>query len=144
MNSIIYIAMTTSLQLLNIEDIAVGPLQDSSIIPPQRIAWISSNTTNSRLLIQSPEFITETHGVLREGPFYTIDKPRAFYKRPFCHARQKHSEELGYEHIAEFYRKRWTSALALKSSRTSSLERRMPRNTSITNSPMHRGGGSCS
>ena len=48
--------MTTRFQQLNIEDIAIAPLQDSSFIPSQRIAWISSNTTNSRLLIQSPEF----------------------------------------------------------------------------------------
>ena len=97
--------MTTRFQLLNIDDIAVGPLQDSSFIPSQRIAWISSNTANSRLLIQSPEFIAETYGIPREGPFYTTDKPRAFYKMPLCHERHKHSDEIDYQQIEEFFMK---------------------------------------
>ncbi len=95
--------MTTRFQLFNIEDIAVGPFQDSSFIPSQRIARISSHTTNSRLLIQSPEFITETYGIPREGPFYTTDKSRAFYKMPFCHERHKHSDEIDYQQIEEFF-----------------------------------------
>ncbi len=95
--------MTTRFEQLNIEDIAIAPLQDSSFIPSQRIAWISSNTTNSRLLVQSPEFITETYGIPREGPFYTTDKSRAFYKMPFCHERHKHSNEIDYGQIEEFF-----------------------------------------
>ena len=79
---------TTRFQLLNIEDIAVGPLQESLYIPSQRISWISSNTTNSRLLVQSPEFITETYGIPREGTFYTTDKSRSFFKMPLCHERK--------------------------------------------------------
>ena len=77
--------MTTRFELLDIENIVVGPLQESSFIPSQRIAWLSSNTTNSRLLVQSPEFITETYGIPREGPFYTTAKSRAFFKMPCCH-----------------------------------------------------------
>ena len=97
--------MTTRFQQLNIENIAVGPTQDSSFIPSQRIAWISSNTTNSSLLIQSPEFITETYGIPREGPFYTTDKSRAFYKMPFCHERHKHSDEIDDQQVEEFFMK---------------------------------------
>ena len=97
--------MTTRFQLLNIEDIAVGPLQESSFTPSQRSAWTSSNTTSSRLITQSPEFITETYGIPREGPFYTTGKSRAFYKMPFCHERHKHSDEIDYEQVEEFYTK---------------------------------------
>ena len=97
--------MTTRFQLLNIEDIAVGPLQQSSFIPAQRTAWLSSNASNSRLLVQSPEIIAETYDIPREGPLYTTDKPRAFYKMLFCHERHKHSDEIDYQQIEEFFMK---------------------------------------
>ncbi len=57
------------------------------------------------MLVQSPEFITEDYGIPSEGPFYTTDKPRAFYKMPLCHERHKHSDALDYEQIEEFYKK---------------------------------------
>ncbi len=89
------IEMTTRFQLLNIEDTAVGPLQDISFTPSERIAWVSSFAHNSKLRIQSPEFITETYGITR----------RTFVQMPFCHERHKHSDEIDYHQIEEFFMK---------------------------------------
>ena len=96
--------MTTLFSVLKVDDIVFQPLQDSSFIPSQKIAWISYKNQN-RLLVQSPDIITETYGVPREGPYYATDKSRAFYKLPFCHERHLHSDELDYEQIEAFYNK---------------------------------------
>ncbi len=37
--------------------------------------------------------------------FYTADKSRAFYKMPFCHERHKHSDDIDYQQIEEFFMK---------------------------------------
>ena len=80
------------------------PLQDNAMIPSQKIAWISHKTQN-RLLVQTPDIITETYGIPREGPFYATDKSRAFYKLPLCHERALHSDELDYKQVEAFYNK---------------------------------------
>lgn len=96
--------MTTKFTELDISSITFGPLQDSVYIPSQKISWITNSTNNARLLIQSPEIITETYGIPQEGAFYTTDKSRAFYKLPFCHERQKYGNEIDYEQIEQFYK----------------------------------------
>ncbi len=97
--------MTTKFEELNIQDIVFGPLLDSSYIPSQKISWITNNTNNSRLVIQSPDIITETYGIPQEGPFYATDKSRAFYKLPLCHERRRYKDELDYDVIESFYNK---------------------------------------
>ena len=77
---------------------------------PQRISRANYEEPRSRLLAQSPEIIAETYGIPREGPFYTTEKPRAFYKLPFCHERKQFQEELDYDKIELFYRKSTPSA----------------------------------
>jgi len=81
-----------------------SPLQDNVYIPSQRISWINK-ADNSKLLVQTPKFITETYGIPRDGVFYTTDKSRSFYKLPLCHERKQHPEDVDYSEINEFYAK---------------------------------------
>ncbi len=94
--------MTTRYQDLDIQNIVLPQLQPSSYIPTMRNSWISSSRANSRLLIQTPEIITETYGIPPKGIFYATDKSRAFYKLPLCHDRHKYGSEVDYDQIKEF------------------------------------------
>lgn len=91
---------------INIDRLSVGPLQDSSTVSSQKIAWIEYDGDKKKhLQIQTPAFITETYGVPRQGPYYPTDKTRAFYKLPFCHERAEFKDQLDYELLEQFYNK---------------------------------------
>ena len=96
--------MTTRFSKLKVDEIVFQPLQESTYIPGQRVSWLSYKD-QSRLLVQSPDMITETYGIPREGPFHPSDKERAFYKLPFCHERRLHSDEIDYDQIEAFHDK---------------------------------------
>ena len=96
--------MAIKLIELIIKDIVFSPLQDNDYIPSQRISWISK-ADNSKLLAQTPKFITETYGIPRDGVFYTTDKSRSFYKLPLCHERKQHPEDVDYSEINDLYAK---------------------------------------
>jgi hypothetical protein len=97
--------MVTRAHELNVQDIVFGKLEDSTLITSQKIAFISHKQPKAKLLIQTPEFVTETYGIPRDGPFYSTVRSRSFYKLPFCHERRQLSEELGYDAIEKFYDK---------------------------------------
>ena len=82
-----------------------GPLHESVRIPSQKISWISYTEQRSRLLAQSPEIITETYGITREGPVYATDKPSVLYKLPFCHAWKQCPDEVDYSKFEALYNK---------------------------------------
>jgi hypothetical protein len=88
---------------LEVEKIAFGQLQDSIYVKSQKHTFITYN--DQKLAIQTPEFLTESYGIPREGPFYATAKSRAFYKLPFCHERSQFPEELRYDAIEEMYQK---------------------------------------
>lgn len=90
---------------LEVENINFGKLEDNPRIPSQRIAYISYKNDNKKLMIQTPEFICETYGIPREGPYYQTDKSRAFFKLPFCHESKRHQDEIDYAEIEKFYNK---------------------------------------
>lgn len=94
---------------INIDRLSVGPLQDSSTVSSQKIAWIEYDDglllKKNHLQVQTPSFITETYGVPRQGPYYPTDKTRAFYKLPFCHERAEFKDQLDYEQLRQFYNK---------------------------------------
>ena len=92
-NTLVYMAITFT--EINIKDIVFSPLQDIEYIPSQRISWINK-ADNSKLLVQTPKFITETYGIPRDGVFYTTDKSRSFYKLPLCHDRKQHVQDVDY------------------------------------------------
>ena len=97
--------MVTRAHELDVQDIVFGKLEDSTLITSQKIAFISHKQPKAKLLIQTPEFVTETYGIPRDGPFYSTVRSRAFYKLPFCHERRQLSEELDYDAIEKFYDK---------------------------------------
>ena len=90
---------------LEVENILFGKLEDSSLRTSQKLAFINYKEPKSQLLVKTPEFISETYGIPREGPFYTSPKSRAFYKLPFCHERQQYAEDIDYQQIKRFYEK---------------------------------------
>ena len=90
---------------LEVQHIQFGKLEDNSLIQAQKISQISYKEPKARLLVRTPEFITETYGIPREGPFYTTAKSRAFYKLPFCHERHLHEGDVDYQQIEVFYNK---------------------------------------
>ena len=90
---------------LEVENILFGKLEDSSLITSQKLAFINYKEPRTRLEVQTPEFITETYGIPREGPFYGTAKSRAFYKLPFCHERRQYADDLDYRQIEKFYNK---------------------------------------
>ena len=90
---------------LEVENILFGKLEDSSLITSQKLAFISYKEQRNKLVVQTPELITETYGIPREGPFYQTPKSRAFYKLPFCHERHQYAEDIDYQQVERFYRK---------------------------------------
>jgi hypothetical protein len=90
---------------LEVEKILFGKLEDSSHITSQKLAFISYKEPNNKLVVQTPEFITETYGIPREGPFYQTPKSRAFYKLPFCHERGQFAEDIDYRQVEQLYNK---------------------------------------
>ena len=88
---------------LEVQHIQFGKLEDNSLIQAQKISQISYKEPKARLLVRTPEFITETYGIPREAPFYTTAKSRAFYKIPFCHERHMYDGEMDYQHMEVFY-----------------------------------------
>jgi len=90
---------------LEVQNILFGKLEDSSLVASQKMAFISYKEQGSKLIAQTPDFITEAYGIPREGTFYSTAKSRAFYKLPFCHERHQYSDELDYGQIERFYDK---------------------------------------
>ncbi|MFM7980764.1 MAG: hypothetical protein ACKPKO_15735 [Candidatus Fonsibacter sp.] len=72
---------------------ALGSSRTTSEPPSHNIAFISYQRDRTPLNAITPEFITETYGILREGPYYQADRSRAFFKMPFCHEFKKHERE---------------------------------------------------
>ena len=101
-NTLVYMAIKFT--EINIQDIVFSPLQDNVYIPSQRISWINK-ADNSKLIVKTPKFITETYGIPRDGVFYTTDKSRSFYKLPLCYERKQYEQDVDYSEIKEFYTK---------------------------------------
>ena len=97
--------MTTEASNIDVNLLQVGRLEDSSSVSSQRVARVNYETSNKKLHIQTPAFITETYGIPREGPYYQNDKQRAFYKLPFCHGRSLYADQIDYVGIEKFYNK---------------------------------------
>ena len=85
-----------------IKDTVLSPLQDNAYIPSRRVSWINKSD-NSKLIVQTLKFITETYGIPRDGVFYTTDKSRSFYKLPLCYDRMQYEQDVDYREINVFY-----------------------------------------
>ena len=81
---------------IEVSNIRFGKLEDNIRTPSQKIACIYYQDDRTRLNAITPEFITETYGIPREGPYQT-DRPRAFFKMPCCREFKKHEGETDYE-----------------------------------------------
>ncbi|MFM7985953.1 MAG: hypothetical protein ACKPKO_42220, partial [Candidatus Fonsibacter sp.] len=78
---------------IEVSNIRFGKLEDNLRTPSQQIAVNSYERDRTPLNAITPEFITETYGVPREGPYYQTDRSRAFFKMFFCHEFKKHDGE---------------------------------------------------
>ena len=67
--------------------------------------FLSYTEDATRLHVITPEFITETYGIPREGTYYNTDKSRAFFSMPFCHEFKKYDDEIDYAEIEAAYNK---------------------------------------
>ncbi|MFM7980423.1 MAG: hypothetical protein ACKPKO_14005, partial [Candidatus Fonsibacter sp.] len=95
---------------MQISDIAVSSirfwkLDDNLQTPSQNIACISYERDRTPLNAITPEFVTETYGVPREGPYYQTDRSRAFFKMQFCHESKRQEGEIDYAEIEACYNK---------------------------------------
>ena len=70
---------------IEVSNIRLGKLEDNIRTPSQKIAFIDYQDDRMRLNAITHEFITETYGIPREGPYYQTDRSRAFFEMPFCH-----------------------------------------------------------
>ena len=61
--------------------------------------------THTKGSCTSRRLATETYGIPQQGPYYQIDRPRAFFKLPFCHQRALHADEMHYSAMQKFYNK---------------------------------------
>ena len=89
---------------IDVSNIRFGTLEDNIRTPSQNIAFIYYQDDRTRLNAVTPEFITETYGLSREGPYYQTDRSRGFFKMPFCHEFKKHEDEIDYEEIEACYK----------------------------------------
>ena len=64
---------------IEVSNIRFGKLEDNIRTPSQNIAFIYYQDDRTRLNAITPEFITETYGIPREGPYYQTDRSRAFF-----------------------------------------------------------------
>jgi hypothetical protein len=90
---------------IEVSNIRFGKLKDNIRTPSQKIAFISYAHDRTPLNAITPEFITETYGIPREGPYYQTDRSRTFFKMPFCHEFKKHEDEIDYAEIEACYSK---------------------------------------
>ena len=90
---------------IEVSSIRFGKLEDNTRTPSHNIAFIYYPDDRMRLNTITPEFITETHGIPREGPYYQTDWSRAFFKILFCHEFKRHEGEIYYEEIEACYNK---------------------------------------
>ena len=74
-------------------------------MPSQKIAFITYVDDTTRLSVMTPEFITETYGIPREGPYYKTDRSRAFFKMSCCHEFKKYEDEIHYAEIEAAHNK---------------------------------------
>ena len=80
---------------IRINDNVFSPLQDNVYIPSQRISW-TNKSDNSKLIAQTPKFITEAYGIPRDCVFYTSDNSMSFYKLPLCYASKQYEQDVDY------------------------------------------------
>ena len=66
---------------IEVSNIRFGKLEDNIRTPSQSIAFIYYQDDRTRLNAITPELITETYGIPREGPYYQTDRSRAFFFR---------------------------------------------------------------
>ena len=79
----VYIIRQKKISDIEVSNIRFGKLDDNLRTPSHNIAFISYERDRTPLNAITPEFITETYGVPREGPHYQADRSRAFFKMPF-------------------------------------------------------------
>ena len=98
-------AQPTQNSQLQVINIRFGKLDDNSRTASQNIAFITYVDDTTRLNVLTPEFITETYGIPREGPYYKTDRSRAFFNMPFCHEFKKYNDEIDYAEIEAAHNK---------------------------------------
>ena len=64
---------------IEVSNIRFGKLEDNIRRPSQNIAFIYYQDDITRLNAITPEFITETYGIPREGPYYQTDRSRVVF-----------------------------------------------------------------
>ena len=83
--------------------IAFEPLKDSPYIPSQQMSFINNKENSSKIIFQSPYFITEMYGLPpKESQYHTTERSRAFFKLALCHDRKKYSNDGDYAQIEAF------------------------------------------
>ena len=97
--------MTIRIQDVQVQHILFSKLEESPYITSQKVSLISYKQHRQKLLAQTPEFITDTYGIPKEGPFYNTIKSKAFYKLPLCHEKRQFPEEVNYDAMEVFYKK---------------------------------------
>ena len=90
---------------IEVSNICFGKLEDNIGTPSQNIAFMSYQRDRTPLNDITPEFITETYGIPREGPYYQTDWSRASFNMPFCHEFTKREGEIDYADIEACYNK---------------------------------------
>ena len=68
---------------IEVSNIRLGKLEDNTRTASHNIAFIYYQDDRTRLNATTPECITETYGIPREGPYYQTDRSRAFFNMPF-------------------------------------------------------------
>ena len=66
---------------IEVSNICFGKLEDNIRTPSQKIAFIYYQEDRTRLTAITPEFITETYGIPREGPYYQTDRSSLCFSR---------------------------------------------------------------
>ena len=90
---------------IEVSNLCFGKLDDNLQTPAQNIAFVSYERDRTPLNAITPEFITETYGIPREGHYYLTDRSRAFFNMSFCHESKKQKGEIDYAEIEACYNK---------------------------------------
>ena len=76
---------------LKVQHIQFRKLEDNTLVQSQKLAFISDKEPKARLVVQTPEFLTETYGIPREGPLLLYPQGPSVLQAPLlpreAHAR---------------------------------------------------------
>jgi hypothetical protein len=119
---------------LEVQHIQFGKLEDNSLVQSQKLAFISYKEPKARLVVQTPEFLTETYGIPARAPSTLPPRPEPSSSSPSATRGTCTRGRWTTLRLSSFTRssRRSTNTATRTNSERTCSERSLPRSTSIS------------